>query len=272
MNLKELNGHQFDKIIKLLYNVCGIALDERKKILVSSRLQKRLRELELSTFDDYISILDKDLNGSELSAMVDALTTNVTGFFRESRHFEILKKIVLDRRFEDRQKLRIWSAGCSSGEEAYSLAITICEALGDFSMADVRILATDISTRMLSAAKSGVYERNDIKNVPLMFIKKYFRQCEHPDPNHFSVREFIRTLISFARLNLIGEWPMKGQFDFIFCRNVMIYFDRKVMERLLDRFWRQLTHGGYLFIGHSESLTVISHRFKYVCPGVYTKE
>lgn len=272
MNLKELNGQQFDKIIKLLYNICGIALDERKKILVSSRLQKRLRELELSNFDEYVSILDNDVTGSELSAMVDVLTTNVTGFFRESRHFEIFKKIVMDRGFEDRQKLRIWSAGCSSGEEAYSLAITLCEALGDFSLSDVRVLATDISTRMLSAAKSGVYERNDIKNVPLLFIKKYFRQCEHPDPNHFSVREFIRKLISFARLNLVGDWAMKGPFDVIFCRNVMIYFDRRVQERLLERFWRILSPGGYLFIGHSESLTVISHRFKYVCPGVYSKE
>ncbi|HNY12393.1 MAG TPA: protein-glutamate O-methyltransferase CheR [Candidatus Wallbacteria bacterium] len=272
MNLKELNGPQFDKIIKLLYNICGIALDERKKILVSSRLQKRLRELELSNFDEYIDILDNDVTGAELSAMVDALTTNVTGFFRELAHFELLKKIVLSRGFEERQKLKIWSAGCSSGEEAYSIAITLCEVLGDFSLADVRILATDISTRMLSTAKAGVYERNDIKNVSLNFIKKYFRQCANPDPNHFSIKDFIRKIISFARLNLVGDWAMKGQFDVIFCRNVMIYFDRRVQERLLERFWRILMPGGYLFIGHSESLTVISHRFKYVCPGVYSKE
>ncbi len=206
---------------------------------------------------------------------IDSISTNLTGFFREPAHFDHLAQVVLpqiaDRTAGQGRRLRIWSAGCSSGEEPYTVAIVMNEHIPDLDAWDARILATDLSTRMLARAREGTYEAHRLAEVPGGCLSRYFT-CVHPRGERvYRVNDRLRRLVCFARLNLMEAWPMQGPFDVIFCRNVMIYFDKPTQSRLVEQFWRLLAPGGVLFVGHSESLARVKHGFEYVQPTVYRK-
>ncbi len=264
-----LSDEHFRKISHLAYQLTGIRLHD-KKDLVKSRLMKRIRALGLRGFSEYMEYLESDLLQRELPIMLDVLTTNKTNFFREPKHFEFLRQRVIPE-MEKLKRMRIWSAGCSSGEEPFSIAITLIEGISDISRWDIKILATDISLRMLAIAREATYELLKLENIPHEIISKYFSRSKGESGICYKVKDEIRSMVRFARLNLMESWPMKGPFDVIFCRNVMIYFDDPTRERLINRFWRLLRPGGYLFVGHSESLTSLEHPFQYVQPAVYRK-
>jgi chemotaxis protein methyltransferase CheR len=267
----ELSESQFGEIRRMLYKLCGIDLQSGKEALVKARLTKRLRVLELDTFRDYMRYLENDESGQEVAEMVDSLTTNKTSFFRESQHFDFLREAILPGLKAKGNGVKIWSAGCSSGEEPFTLAITLREEIPDVDRQDVRVLATDISTRVLSKAREAVYSFDVVRDVPMSLLNKHFTSIPaKPRPN-YQVNQNVRALVHFARLNLMGQWPMKGSFDAIFCRNVMIYFDKPTQQALVHRYWEKLKPGGHLFVGHSESLTASSHEFRYVQPAVYQK-
>jgi chemotaxis protein methyltransferase CheR len=263
LGVPPLTGGQFALIGDLLHRQCGIALAPGKEALVTARLYKRLRALGLQAFDEYLDHVDRD--PAELRAMVDALTTNKTDFFREPEHFVYLRQVVLPALSPIDEPIKIWSAGCSSGEEPYSIAITLREGLPLPDLREARILATDISDRVLACARAGVYDEETVRDVPPAYLGRYFHRVQ----GRFTVNDALRRHVAFARLNLLGEWPMRGPFDAIFCRNVMIYFDNPTRQRLVQRFWELLKPGGHLFVGGSESLTSIDHRFRYVQPAVF---
>lgn len=265
----ELNKTQFEKISRLLYRLCGITLYSGKEELVKARLIKRLRELEMRDFEQYIRYVERDSSGNELTIMTDMLTTNKTSFFREPQHFDYLRQHILPLLKE--RKVWFWSAGCSSGEEPFSLAILLREELPAMYRHDVRILSTDISVRMVKKAREAVYEQERLQGIPSQFLEKYFTCVKTKSRRVYRVNNNIRAMVRVARLNLMEEWPMKGLFNVIFCRNVMIYFDKPTRQKLIRRFWELIGPGGHLFIGHSESLSGLSHEFRYVQPAVYMK-
>jgi chemotaxis protein methyltransferase CheR len=275
LNLKikssELTAKQFDKISSFLYDISGIRFSEGKMSLVKSRLLSRLIILGLGSFEEYVNLIERDSSGQELIAMVDILTTNQTSFFREPQHFEFLKKHVLPTINGTIPKVRVWCAGCSSGEEPYSLAIILQEEKPPIERHDIKILATDISVRMLKIAEKGIYSHEQVKNMEPYLLQKYFIKLRENEEWKFRIKESVKSLVRIARLSLVEDWPMQGPFHFIFCRNVMIYFDHAVREKLVGRLYNLLVAGGYLFIGHSESLTGLAHRFTYVAPAVFRK-
>lgn len=265
----DLTDGQFSQISALVRDLCGINLHAGKRQLVRARLTRRLRELSLPSFDAYLELLRDD--ESELVALLDVISTNLTRFFRERSHFDV----IVDRlraAADDRPSptVRIWSAGCSSGEEPYSLAIEMHEAFDDLHLWDAKILATDLSTRMLATARAGVYSVDRLTDVSNELRERHFKAVPG-DGQRYRVAEHIRRMVHFARLNLMDEWPMRGPFDAILCRNVMIYFEKATQQRLVNRFHEKLRRGGLLLIGHSESLTGVKHPFRYVQPTVYEK-
>ncbi|MCD6394715.1 MAG: protein-glutamate O-methyltransferase, partial [Planctomycetes bacterium] len=268
----ELSEDQFNKISSLVKSICGINLHDGKRELVKARLSKRLRTLQLASFEEYLHYVRDEQSGSEITFMLNALSTNLTSFFREASHFEHLTEEILAplaARSTER-RVRVWSAGCSSGEEPYCLAIVMRETISDLDQWDAKILATDLSTRILKKAIKGIYDEDRLKTVPPGIRHKYFRRTDNRSEKTYSVTDNLRGLIKFARLNLMEAWPMNGPFDVIFCRNVMIYFDKPTQNTLVRRFWDLLRPGGgTLFIGHSESLTGIRPKFQYVKPTIY---
>lgn len=270
----QLTEMEFNRISELVKELCGINLHDGKKELVKARLGKRLGLLGMASFDDYFHHVNSDAGAGELVAMLDALSTNLTYFFREPAHFDLLRNEILPqlaRTRRDERRLRIWSAGCSSGEEPYSIAVTAATVLGDLKCWDAKILATDLSTRVLDVARRGVYGPERFRESPPCTLGDYFDILPGSGRTIYSVKPALRRLVSFARLNFMESWPMRGPFDVIFCRNVMIYFDKPTQERLVGRFWDILAPGGTLFIGHSESLSGVEHRFHYAQPTVYRK-
>jgi chemotaxis protein methyltransferase CheR len=269
----ELSESQFLQIRQLVYRLCGINLIPGKEELVKSRLAKRLRALGLSGFEQYLQYVERDKSRQELASMIDALTTNKTSFFREAQHFDYLRHQVLPgiKKMKEGRRLRIWSAGCSSGEEPYSIALVLREEIPDIDRWDARILATDISTKMLAKAREAIYGQEELREVPASLLQKYFTCIRIKPPRSYQVKDNVRALIRFSALNLMAAWPMKGPFQVIFCRNVMIYFDKQTQQELVNRFGELLEPGGHLFLGHSESLTGSAHAFRYVQPAVYMK-
>jgi chemotaxis protein methyltransferase CheR len=265
----KLKKAQFERISQLVGQLAGINLHPGKQELVRARLAKRLRALGLKSFDAYMEYLDHDHPEGEVVAMIEAMTTNKTSFFREPQHFHYLRRQIVPGLRN--RKIRVWSAGCSSGEEPYSTAILLEEAIQDHALWDIEILATDLSSPMIAHARKGVYGTNHLRDVPPLLISKYFTCIETRPVRRYQVVELLRRRVHFARLNLMGEWPMRGPFDVIFCRNVMIYFDKVVQEQLVDRYWKLLKPGGHLFVGHSESLAGSPHKFRYVQPAIYVK-
>lgn len=267
----DLTDAQFERISSLLQSACGIALNTGKQELVRGRLAKRLRALGMSNFTDYLAYLEGDASGEELTHMVDVLTTNKTSFFREPQHFEHLAQEVLAALVERGGPMRLWSAGCSSGEEPYTLAIVLCEQLPEDARREARILATDICTRMVAATREAVYSEEALRGLPPALVQRHFVRVGADRPRRYRVADHARRLVRPARLNLMEPWPMTGPFDIIFCRNVMIYFDRPTRQGLVERFRDILAPDGRLFVGHSESLTGMSHGLRYVQPAVYAK-
>ncbi|MHC4423140.1 MAG: CheR family methyltransferase [Planctomycetota bacterium] len=271
-----LSEKDFRKISNLVYEHCGINLHDGKKELVRARLAKRLRLGNFKTFPEYIKHVLADKTGKEFSILIDSLSTNLTSFFREQQHFQFLKEEFLPRLLERKRKkrsfrIRAWSAGCSSGEEPYSIAITLLEAVQGQGRWDVKVLATDISTSMLETAQKGIYDKERIAPVPTLQKNKYLVLHHVNKRKLFEVSRSLREVVVFKLLNLVKDWPIKAPLDFIFCRNVMIYFDKPTQQNLIGRFWDWLDSGGVLFTGHSESLTGIKHKFNYVQPTIYMK-
>jgi len=271
-----LSEKDFYKISQLVYDHCGINLHEGKKELVRARLAKRLRLGKFRTFPEYMEHVLKDETGVEFSILIDSLSTNLTSFFREPQHFEFIQSkflpLLLDRKRKlHNYKIRVWSAGCSSGEEPYSMAIVLLDAIQGRGRWDVKVLATDISTSVLEIAKTGIYGDERVKSVPSLQKQKYLVPHRANGQKVFEVSKQLRNTVIFSYLNLMNNWPIKGSLDFIFCRNVMIYFDKPTQSRLINRFWDLLDSGGILFTGHSESLTGIEHKFKYIQPTIYMK-
>lgn len=263
-----LSDNEFQKVAQTVYRVCGINLKQGKEALVRARLMKRLRLLGMSSFKEYLQYIESNEGSHELGAMIDVMTTNKTSFFREDDHFNYFSNTILPKL--NKIRMRFWSAACSSGEEPFSLAIVLEEKLPDLKSRDVRILATDISTSILGKARRAVYNDGALADLHSTLLRKYFVKVGN-GPAAYQVKKNVRKLVKFAMLNLMDQWPMKGCFDVIFCRNVMIYFDKPTQQKLINRFWDILEPGGYLFVGHSEGLSAISHKFKYLRPATYRK-
>lgn len=253
-----LTAEDFRHIAQVLHSHAGIALGEGKAALVYSRLAKRLRALGLRSFREYCALIDGVDGVDERQAMTAALTTNVTRFYREPHHFEDLLVRVMPRLAERARaggRVRLWSAACSNGQEPYSMALTVLAALPEAAELDVRVLATDIDPNMVAEDAAGEYAEEALEQAPATLWRRYFDRAAGVGANRWTAGGELRRLVAFRELNLIGDWPMKGRFDVIFCRNVVIYFDEATQERVWSRFTPLMTPGATLYIGHSERVS-----------------
>jgi chemotaxis protein methyltransferase CheR len=267
----DLKPREFQEFRDLLYKASGITLGDGKESLVTSRLGKRMRALELPDFRSYLDFLGTREGEDEMILMLDAISTNVTSFFREAGHFDLIRDLMAEWTRQGQRRFRFWSAASSSGEEPYTLAMTLAECLP--AGCDVRILATDISTRILAAAQRGRYAASKLESLPPGFASRYFRRVGGGSGELYEVDEALKRMILFRRLNLsTPPFPMQGPLDVILVRNVMIYFDNTVRKRLLDECLRLLKPGGYLLVGHAESLAGLTGDFKCLRPSVYAKK
>jgi chemotaxis protein methyltransferase CheR len=268
----QLSDDDFRRLSLFVHRECGINLHEGKRELIRARLSKRIRSLELSGFGAYYNFLVNDPSGVERREMLNAISTNLTSFFREPRHFTFMRDVFFpDFQKRKERELHIWSSGCSTGEEAYSIAISCLEFLGDCGQALCHILATDISTDVLERAGSGVYAETGVRHIETPIMKKYFKKGINQWAGHVKVKEILRRMVDFDYLNLIDACPFENRFHIIFCRNVMIYFQKAMQEQLVQNYFRALKEGGYLFIGHSETLMGKDHSFNYIMPTIYQK-
>ena len=252
-----MTAEDLRRITALLYESSGIVMNQAKATLVYSRLAKRLRKLGLDNFRQYCQLVGSVEGADERKQMLSALTTNLTRFFREPHHFRDLRERVLPALLPGlRQggRVRVWSAGCSNGAEPYSIAMTLLDAVPSILDYDLRILATDIDFRMVEAGREGVYDAEQVKDAPRQLVSRWMVPMRDESGPTFSAGEEMRKLVSFRELNLIGDWPMKGGFDVIFCRNVAIYFDEETQSGIWAHFVQKLVPGGQLYIGHSERI------------------
>ncbi len=267
----ELTERDLTTIRRLVYAKSGIALHAGKGALVSARLQKRLRACGCRSFRQYIRLVQTDASGDELTAMLDAIATNHTAFFREPQHFQVLRDVVLPPLAARSSLINGWCAACATGEEAYSIAMILYGRLGDAAAYRTRVLASDISTKALAAARAGVYTARRLADVPKPDLLMHFEKAPEQPRGVLRVGDRLRQVVEFRRLNLLDPVPQGRLFDFIFCRNAMIYFDRPTQERVVWGLERQLAPGGYLFISHSESLNNMQHGLTWVAPAVYRR-
>lgn len=257
----------FERVRKLLYQHSGIKLSDHKKDMVYSRLTRRLRAMGLKSFQEYLSLIEKE-KGSEWESFINSLTTNLTAFFREPHHFPLLAEHLRQTR---RRPIRIWCAASSTGEEPYTLAMTAIETFDSFKP-PVEIIATDIDTNVLAKAQTGIYPIDRVTKLPTKVLKRFFLKGNGRWEGSVSVRDDLRDLVKFRPLNLLdNQWPLTGTFDVIFCRNVMIYFDKDTQYKILQRFEPLLEPSGLLFAGHSESLSHASDLFKLRGQTVYER-
>ena len=264
-----LSDEEFERLRQFIYKLCGINLGPAKRELIIARLSKRMRDLGIETFTTYQNLVEQDRSGNELTYMLNAISTNKTDFFRESMHFDFLAEKIYPQ-LNQQQRIRIWSAACSTGEEPYTIAMTLLDALHQPFQKDIKILATDLSTRVLNKAEAGICPGQVIAPVPASYRQKYLQKLPGTE-GHWQVVAPLRKLIHFRRLNLMERFPLTTQFDFIFCRNVMIYFDKPTQEQLVGKLVEFLAPGGHLFIGHSESLIGVSSGLKHVRSAIYQK-
>ncbi len=271
-------GADFRFIRDLVAERTGIMLSENKRDLVYGRLSRRLRELGLSCFRDYCSLLEKG-ESEEMVQFVNAITTNLTSFFREDHHFEYLGKTLLPGLMQKKLKnnlprrLRIWSAGCSTGEEPYSIAMVLKEVLGSSDDKwDARILATDLDTKVLEKASNGVYEQQRVEGLTKNRLQRWIKKGSGNNAGKVRVSPELQEIITFKQLNLMNDWPMSGPFDLIFCRNVVIYFNKPTQQVLFDRYAELLDEGGHLFLGHSETMFQKTDRYQLIGKTIYQKE
>lgn len=273
-----MRDRDFKRFSKFIYEHCGLNLKPTKKTMLSLRLLKRMQVLGINSFSDYYDYVMSDKGRvDELAHMTDVITTNKTDFFREPKHFEFLVESALPalqkRKYAPRAKLTVWSAGCSSGEEPYTLAMILYDYFGCNDGRDFSILATDISTRVLAVGKEGIYPAHIVDPVPAILKPKFLMRGKGSRRGFCRIVPELRNRISFQRLNLIegNSFKIRQAMDIIFCRNVVIYFDHETQIKLFKKFYAQLTPGGYLFIGHSETLHGINDRFVQVSSSVYRK-
>jgi chemotaxis protein methyltransferase CheR len=264
-----LTDKEFEQIRSLVRRNTGISLAESKRELVYSRLVRRLRHRGLDTFGAYVELLEQNDPG-EIEEFTNAITTNLTSFFRESHHFEYLREEVLpliEKRNADQRRLRIWSAGCSTGEEPYSLAMILHESMSRFRGWDVRILATDLDSNVLAHARAGAYRPDRLETLQRARRERWFRQSA----DGLVASSELKSLITFKQLNLMHPWPFHGPFDVIFCRNVVIYFDKSTQRDLFERVAGMQHEGSHLFIGHSESLFKVTDRYQLIGKTIYRR-
>lgn len=251
---RPLGDREFRRICALMRERAGIELGEGKRVLCQTRLIRRLRALGLSDYTEYVALLD-DPHSPEHRELINALTTNVTSFFREMHHFEMLGNEILPALAEKTHRIRIWSAGCSSGEEPWSLAMVVREMFENRPGYDVKILATDIDTDVLAKARAGIYTDENVAPVSQARKKRFLSRGSGANAGMWRISDELRGLVTFNQLNLFAPWPMRGPFDVISCRNVIIYFDVPNKVKLLRGFHDKLAPGGHLMLGHSESMT-----------------
>ncbi len=261
------------RLRELIYEHTGIHMAENRRDLIYGRLSRRLRTLGLDRFSDYCRLIE-DGHEEELEHFRNAVTTNLTAFFRESHHFDYLAKELLPELRQAKsaeRRLRFWSAGCSTGEEPYTLAMVLRESMPDIGQWDVRILATDLDSQVLGKAEQGIYDIQNIKQALGPRLKRWFLRGSGPFEGKARIKPELREMVTFRQVNLMKSWPMKGPFDVIFCRNVLIYFDKPTQKRLFERFAAMLPMGGPLFIGHSESPLDLTDRFELIGKSVYRR-
>jgi chemotaxis protein methyltransferase CheR len=267
-----MRDEEFDFIRHVVSENAGIVLGPNKRQLVQGRIARRMREIGLQSYEAYCQHV-RDSGPEELVGLINALTTNVTSFFRENHHFDALAEYMIPealKRNAATRRLRIWSAGCSTGEEPYCIAMVASEVMPTVPRWDFRILATDIDSDVIAQAQAGIYPLERVSSVPEQRLRRWFNRGVGSAVGQVRVRSGIADFITFRTLNLMHEWPMRGPFDVVFCRNVMIYFDQPTRERLIDRFAQILAPGGYLCIGHSESIHN-SSVFKLVGKTIYRR-
>lgn len=275
----DISDRDFRRLRDLIYDECGINLVPAKKTLLSLRLRKRLRTLDMDSFGQYYDYVSSaEGRTGEMVHMLDVISTNKTDFFRESKHFDYLGKEILSGMvqrgcWKSGRRLNVWSAGCSSGEEPYTIAMVLANVATGRNAGDFSVFATDISTRMLETARKGIYPESAIEPVPAVFKHKYLMRGKGSHAGFSRVVPELRNRLQFQRINLNNgrNFGIKTRMDIIFCRNVIIYFDRETQKKLFEKFYTQLVPGGYLFIGHSESLHGINNQFKPVAAATYRK-
>lgn len=267
----KLSDRDFEFFRGVIYKESGIRLSDIKRALVQARLMKRLRELKITDYHEYSEYLKNNYN-EEVVHLINCITTNKTEFFREPYHFEYLEKMILPQLERNKKEIRIWSAGCSTGEEPCTIVITLLEYYRNRAMPHIKLLATDIDTRVLDTAVRGIYSEDAVRIVPLEILRRYFLQSCRGNKTVYMVKERVRELVHFRRLNLLDEeLPMKRTFDVIFCRNVFIYFDNLSKKKVLRHFHRYLSDDGYLFMGHAEIISDAKELFKIEKKSIYQK-
>ena len=272
-----LKEREFNRFSAFIYEEVGIKMPPAKKTMLEARLQKRLKTLGLGTFEAYADyVFSADGQREELVHLIDVVTTNKTDFFREPAHFEYLVKTAVPSLIDDRDAgfrspLKVWSAGCSTGEEPYTLAMVLSEFGDAHHGFRSSILASDISTVVLSKSRNAIYAEDRVDPIPLHLKKKYLLKSRDKNKGLVRIVPQLRSMVQFRRLNFMEEFTLPEQMDIIFCRNVIIYFDKATQERLLNRFWKQLVPGGYLFLGHSETLNGLNVPLTPVASTVYRK-
>ena len=269
----EFTQQDFEFLRKLANQQTGIVLKEDKFNMLYSRLSRRIRILGLNSFREYCQYLEKD-TGNETDELINSITTNLTAFFREKHHFDYLSNTLVPhllKRNAVEKKIRVWSAGCSTGEEPYTIAMTLMQS-GIPSGWDVRILATDIDQNVLAHASTGVYQEDRIQGLSSTLSKRWFTPGSGANQGKVRVARQLRDLISFNQLNLLKDWPFHGPFDAIFCRNVVIYFDGPTKKTLVERYAQYMHDDSCLFLGHSESLFRVTTRYKSIGQTIYQKD
>lgn len=265
-----LTDTHYRVVVKLIREYAGISLTDTKQHLVYGRLSRRLRALKLTSFETYLQRVQEDTE--EREEFCNALTTNLTAFFRENHHFEFLARSILPevaRRNAASRRIRIWSAGCSTGEEPYSIAMTVLETLSHLRDWDIRILATDLDSKVLAHGAAGVYGVDRFEKVSPTRIERWFQKSR--DGAFFAADESLKRLIAFKQLNLIEPWPMKGPFDVVFCRNVVIYFEKDTQRQIVGEMAKRQNPGDHLLIGHSESMFNVSDDYELLGQTIYRR-
>ena len=274
--LSTLSDDDFNYICQFVYDNAGIVLNNTKREMVYRRLTRIIRERDLHSFSAYCQLL-REQSEKERNYFINTITTNLTSFFREQHHFDYISQHELPRLFASTNsvgcKVRIWSCASSTGEEPYSIAISLLEVLKEqLALYDVKILATDIDSDVLAVAKSGIYNIQAVDDIPIRLRKLCFYRGKGANLNKIKVTDKLRSLITFKQLNLLHDWPIKQQFNIVFCRNVIIYFDADTQQKLLQRYYQILLPGGLLILGHSEKLGRCIKHYSHIGRTMYRKE
>lgn len=269
----KMTADDFNRISSFIFKECGIKMPAVKKIMLESRLQKRLKALKYNSFKEYADfVLVKDKHHEEIIHMIDAVTTNKTDFFREADHFNFISEHMFQEiNLNKQRRYKIWCAGCSSGEEAYTISVTF-EELAEKTAVDYSILATDICREVLQKAVTAIYSQDRIDHLPLHLKKKYFLKSKDASNNTVRVIPKLRSKVTFQRLNFMDDhYEVQGPFDIIFCRNVLIYFNKETQESVINKLCTKLNTGGYFFLGHSESITNMNVPLSQIKPTIFRK-